>query len=299
MSQLRHGILNINKPTGWTSHDVVAKARGILSTRRVGHTGTLDPLATGVLVICVGKATRVAEYLTASDKQYRAGILLGTTTDTYDTDGQVTAQLPVPELSLQDLIHALAGFLGEIQQVPPIYSAIKKDGVPLYKLARRGEVTSPEPRTVCIHNTTLLDWHTPNITLDVTCGPGTYIRSLAYDLGQILGCGAVLTSLTRLRSGSFKLEEAITLEALAEAEKAGNLDQHFHPLQAGLSALTPVRVDGENAKRLSHGIAIPCPTPPENNAGYALDLDGQVVAILAYDSKQSQWRPRKVFVSNN
>ena len=297
MSQQPHGILNINKPTGWTSHDVVAKVRGILGTRRVGHAGTLDPLATGVLVVCVGKATRVAEYLMASEKQYRAVIQLGITTDTYDADGRITSQMPVPALSESDLHRALTHFSGEIQQVPPVYSAIKHDGVPLHRRARRGEQVQPSPRTITIHEIALLKWNAPNLTIEVTCGAGTYVRSLSHDLGQILGCGAVLTDLVRTRSGSFRLQDAITLETLANAMEAGRLAGHLHPLKSALTSLTRVPADETTTTRLAHGIAIPCTAPPDNEIGYALGPGGDVVAILTYDAAHDRWQPRKVFVS--
>ena len=299
MSNEPLGILNINKPTGWTSHDVVARVRRILGTRRVGHTGTLDPLATGVLVICVGKATRVAEYLTTSEKQYRAGIRLGISTDTYDTDGRTTSQHPVPDLSQTELAQALSRFVGETEQIPPVYSAIKKDGVPLHRLARRGQALSAPPRTVSIYDISLLDWQSPMVSVDVTCGSGTYIRSLAHDLGQVLGCGATLASLERLRSGSFTVEDAITLDDLASAVESGHLDRHLHPVRSALTELAPVQVDEQNTERLSHGLPIPCPIPPTTHIGYAVGPDHEVVAILAYDARGRQWRPRKVLISNN
>ncbi len=184
------GILNIDKPQGWTSHDVVAWIRRVLKVKRVGHAGTLDPLATGVLLVCVGQATRVAEYLMASDKTYRAQIQLGTITDTYDTDGEVVETRPLsPDIDRGAIWVALGRFVGDIMQAPPAYSAIKQDGVPLHRRARRGEEVRPAPRPVRIHSIQLVDWTAPCLTVDVTCDPGTYIRSLAHDLGQALGCG--------------------------------------------------------------------------------------------------------------
>jgi len=179
------GILNVNKPTGMTSHDVVDRVRRMTGQRRVGHTGTLDPLATGVLVVCLGQATRVAEYLMA-DKVYRAQLCLGVSTDTHDAKGEViaTAEVDVREEEGWRIRKALASFVGSIQQVPPMYSALKRQGVPLYKLARQGITVEREPRPVQIHDIELLAWTPPLLVIRVDCSPGTYIRALARDLAR-------------------------------------------------------------------------------------------------------------------
>lgn len=295
----RNGILNIDKPAGWTSHDVVAWVRRVLREKRAGHAGTLDPMATGVLLVCVGQATRVAEYLMSGEKAYRAEMQLGVVTDTYDAGGQVVATAAVPPLTADDLRRALTGFVGVIAQVPPAYSAIKQDGVAAYRKARRGEAVELAARPVCISGIELLDWNASRLTVEVTCGPGTYIRSLAHDLGQALGCGAALTSLTRLRSGRFTLEDAVALDKLATACRAGELARYLHPLEAALHHLTRVPVDASQAARLAHGQAIPCPIAPAGATGYAVDSNGTVVAILAHDPGQAIWRPDKVFVTSN
>lgn len=289
-----NGILNIDKPSGWTSHDVVAWVRKALKQKRVGHSGTLDPLATGVLLVCVGQATRVAEYLMSGVKVYRAEALLGRTTDTYDADGEVVAVADVPALTGADLCAALDRFTGQIMQAPPAYSAIKQDGVPLHRRARRGEAVRPEPRPVQIHNIELLAWDSPHLTIEVTCDPGTYIRSLTHDLGQALGCGAVLTGLVRTRSGNFALEDAVTLDALAEALRTGTLARHLHPLAAALDDLTPIPAGPEAVQRLRTGQAIAGPETA-NSLGYARTPDGVVVAILRHDPTPGVWRPIKVF----
>ena len=296
-----HGILNLDKPAGWTSHDVVAWVRRVLREKRVGHAGTLDPMATGVLLVCVGQATRVVEYLTAGQKVYRAEAQLGVTTDTYDADGQVIATAPVPPLTADDLRGALAGFVGEIQQRPPAYSAIKQGGEAAYRKARRGEAVELPARPVTIHGIELLDWDpaASKFTIEVTCGPGTYIRSLTHDLGQILGCGAVLTRLTRTRSGQFTLDDAVALDDLAEAARADEVSRHLHPLAAALAKLTRVPVDAEQTARLTRGQFITCPEPPSVEVGYAVDDGDDVVAILAYNAAQAAWRPDKVFVTND
>ena len=303
MAAVYNGILNVNKPRGWTSHDVVARVRRLLrvgpphlsGASRVGHAGTLDPLATGVLLVCVGQATRLAEYLMAGEKTYRAALELGVETDTYDVDGEVVATASVPPLERQDLERALAVFTGQILQTPPPYSAVKQEGVPAYRRARRGEVVQLAPRKVVIHRIELLEWHSPHVSIEVICDPGTYIRSLSYDLGRALGCGAVLTDLIRLRSGSFTLDTTITPDELAVAVEAGQLAQHLLPLATALGALTQVLIDSASSERLVNGQPISAPVVPEGPLGYAVEPDGSVRAILAHDPEAGLWRPKKVF----
>jgi tRNA pseudouridine55 synthase len=296
-----NGILNIDKPAGWTSHDVVAWVRRVLREKRVGHAGTLDPMATGVLLVCVGQATRVVEYLTAGQKVYRAEAQLGVTTDTFDADGQVTATAVVPPLTADDLRGALAGFAGEIEQRPPAFSAIKQDGEAAYRKARRGEAVDLPVRLVMIHGIELLDWDpiAAKCNFEVRCGPGTYIRSLTYDLGQALSCGATLTRLTRTRSSQFVIEDAVDLDTLAAAARSGDLAPYLHPIETALQKLTRVPVDAEQVTRLTRGQFIPCTSPPEVETGYALDANRAVIAILAYDAPREAWRPIKVFEAND
>ncbi len=294
-----NGILNINKPAGWTSHDVVAWVRRLLKIKRVGHAGTLDPLATGVLLVCVGPATRVAEYLMASPKSYRARVRLGIVTDTYDTEGAVIAAAPVPDLTQVELRAALAQFVGVSQQTPPAFSAIKQDGIPLHRRVRRGEVVLPAPRTVVIHNIELLDWQPPLLDLTVDCEPGTYIRSLAHDLGQVFGCGAALAALTRTRSGEFTLEQALTPDDFAAEVAAGRAADHFHPLVAALRRFTPVTASAADVEALRRGQTIPCAAPPTTALGYALTPEGEVAAILHHQAERDVWQPAKVFASND
>src|SRR5690349_19143686 len=212
------GFLNIHKAQGMTSHDVVAKVRRGLKIKKVGHAGTLDPMATGVLVVCLGGATRLSEYVMQSTKRYRARVYLGATTDTYDAEGEVQLRRDSSHITCADIESALAPFLGDIQQIPPMYSAIKQGGRKLYDLARAGDIVEREPRAVRIDSLEIIDWSPPEFTLDVTCSAGTYIRSLAYDLGEILGVGAHLSGLIRLASGRFKIEESQTLDGLLTAE---------------------------------------------------------------------------------
>jgi tRNA pseudouridine55 synthase len=287
------GILNLDKPAGWTSHDVVARVRYLLGERRVGHAGTLDPMATGVLLVCVGQATRVVEYLTAGEKVYHAVARLGITTDTYDRMGQVTATAPLPNLNEDDIQNALGAFSGDIAQVPPAYSAVKLGGVASYRRARRGESVVLPARPVTIFAIRLLEWRSPDAVFEVECSPGTYVRSLVYDLGQALGCGAHLADLARLRSGRFKIEDAVTLEALAEAAAAGAMRNCLHPIEQALSHLVPVPVDASDAGRLVNGLPISCDLRAVGTPGYARMPDGRIAAILSY--REGQWWPKKVF----
>jgi tRNA pseudouridine55 synthase len=296
-----NGILNIDKPAGWTSHDVVGWTRRVLREKRVGHAGTLDPMATGVLLVCVGQATRVVEYLTAGEKVYRAEAQLGVTTDTYDADGEIIATAPVPPLTTDVLIAALTGFVGEIQQRPPAFSAIKQDGEAAYRKARRGEAVDLPARPVTIHSIKLLIWDpaAAKLTIEITCGPGTYIRSLAQDLGQDLGCGATLTRLTRIRSSQYVIQDAVDLDTVANAARQGDLARFLHPLATALEKLTRVPVDAEQVARLVHGQPIPCETRPEIETGYATDAADALIAILVYDAIHATWRPNKVFLTRD
>jgi len=274
----------------------VAWIRRVLRIKRVGHAGTLDPLATGVLLVCVGQATRVSEYLMASDKMYRARIQLGTTTDTYDLDGEIVATHPLPrELNRAGLERILAGFTGDIMQAPPAYSAIKQDGVALHRRMRRGEEVRPNARPVRIHNIELIEWASPHLTVDVTCDPGTYIRSLAHDLGQQLGCGGTLAELRRLRSGGFLAEDAASPEGVAEAFRAGELSRYLHPVRAGLSQLTPVPVGDDEIGKLRNGQPVAGDAPNTDRRGYAVTTSGTVVAILRFNPEERKWWPEKVF----
>jgi tRNA pseudouridine55 synthase len=284
-----HGILVINKPAGMTSHDVVACVRRSSGIRRVGHAGTLDPMATGVLLVCIGQATRVVEYLMASFKQYRATILLGVETDTYDREGQVVRRAPV-NVSRAEAETALNGFVGTIMQTPPMYSALKREGVPLYRLARQGQVVEREARRVTIDQLYVDDWSPPHLAIEVTCSPGTYIRSLAHDLGQQLGCGAHLTALARLASGDFRLEQAVTLEALAD----GAWQRYLLPVDAALQRLPALHLTRDEAARVRHGISFPSSPDDRADEARAYDPEGHLLAILKR-VQSDRWQPDKVF----
>jgi tRNA pseudouridine55 synthase len=289
------GLLNVNKPTGPTSHDIVAGVRRGARIRRVGHAGTLDPLAQGVLVLALGKATRLAEYLMKSSKRYRAQILLGTATTTHDIEGDIIAEREVPAaLSMADVSAALADFRGEIQQTPPIYSAVKVQGKAAYARARAGEQVDLAPRAVTIHELALVDFAPPRLVLEILCSPGTYIRSLAHDLGQVLGCGAVLESLVRTASGAFELAEAVSWERLLIDFETGTWQQHLVPADRALPSTPRVILSAGQFERLRDGMPF---TAPDVTPGLAraYSPESRFVAVLRGDPESGVWRPHKVF----
>lgn len=291
------GILVLDKPHGWTSHDVVARVRRLTQVKRVGHTGTLDPMATGVLVVCLGRATRVVEYMAGHDKRYTATIRLGIETDTYDAQGEVTAQHPV-DVSEAALREALAAFVGDIRQVPPMFSAIKRDGRKLYDLARKGIDVPRQPRPVTIHAIDLIAFDSPDATIDVQCSAGTYIRSLAHDLGQRLGYGAHLSALRRTAAGDFTIEHAITLETFESAVQAGTWAALLHPLDAALGGLPAFSLSEADAARARHGMSIRGETlAPDRVRAY--DPAGRLVGILRFDPVRGELKPEKIFVDGD
>jgi len=218
------GVLLVDKPKGLTSHDVVYRLRRKLSMKKIGHAGTLDPMATGLLVMLIGKATRISQYLMSVDKAYEGEATLGVVTDSQDAEGEVLTSLPVPELTEAQILDVMKGFLGDQYQTPPMHSAIKIDGVPLYKLARKGEEVEREPRFIRVMAFDLLSFAPPKLTFRLLCTKGTYVRTIAHDLGGKLGCGAHLSALRRTASGQFNIAQCLTLEeieamALPEIEK--------------------------------------------------------------------------------
>lgn len=251
------GVFNIDKPAGLSSHDVVNQVRRLVGIRRVGHAGTLDPLATGVLLVCVGVATRIVEYLQVGRKVYQADLVLGTTTTTYDAEGEVVSTTPLPALTVAELEAALQPFTGDIWQRPPAFSAVKQGGRPLYALARAGIAVESEPRRVTIHRMEVLDWQPPHLHLRITCSPGTYIRSLAHDLGQQLGCGAYLHGLRRLASGTWRVEDAVRLDDLMAAGACWQ--PYLHGLPAALAMFPPLVVGSEEARRFVLGQVVQLP----------------------------------------
>ncbi|RMH17092.1 MAG: tRNA pseudouridine(55) synthase TruB [Gemmatimonadetes bacterium] len=309
-------VLPVDKPAGPTSHDVVAWARRALSIRRIGHTGTLDPFATGLLVLCVGPATRLVEHLTGLPKRYRAEVRLGVSTDTHDPEGRVVHEHAGPiQVDADVLGAALEGLRGEILQVPPAFSAKKVDGERMHRRARRGETVRLEPVPVTVYDLTLVSHDGPRLILDVTCSAGTYVRALARDLGEALGVGAHLTALRRTAVGDLRVEDALPGERLREPGGAEAAREHLlEPLRA-LDHLAHVAVDAEQARRLRLGQAVPVPasdavlgaaarggagTPPgagtrpgEAREPVAVVEAGRLVAIGRL--QDGVLRPRKVF----
>jgi tRNA pseudouridine55 synthase len=284
------GILNIDKPQWLSSHDVVARVRRICGTRRVGHAGTLDPLATGVLLVCVGRATRLSEYLMGQQKVYTATVRLGQTTNTYDAEGEVIEERPFSHITPAAIEEALNLYRGPIEQVPPIYSAIKVNGQPMYKLARAGKDVERKPRPITIYELELVDWSPPNLQLRVVCSTGTYIRSLAFDIGESLGCGGHITVLRRTAVGEFKSSDAISLEELASQVSQ---DVFFATDQAVINL---PRIDANEAETqaLLMGQFIPCVTDdPEASLARVYDPTGEFFGILLRQG--DVWRPKKMF----
>ena len=234
-----NGVLLVDKPTDHTSHDVVARLRGILHTRRIGHAGTLDPMATGLLVMLVGKATGLSQYLMSADKEYAGTITLGQSTNTQDAEGEVMETRPVPPLTEADVRVALNAFLGDQYQTPPMFSAVKIKGVPLYKSARKGEEVVREPRFIRVMSFELTRWASPEIGFVLRSAKGTYVRTIAHDLGVKLGCGAHLKSLRRTMSGQFNVAQAMTLEQI-QAMSPPELEKILIPAHVALPA--PVAV---------------------------------------------------------
>jgi tRNA pseudouridine55 synthase len=288
------GILNVNKPAGLTSHDVVARVRRWTGQRKVGHAGTLDPLATGVLLVCLGAATRLAEYLMSGRKVYRVVVQLGVETDTYDADGTVLRADPLPDLTLDQIGRALVSFEGIIQQVPPPYSALRHHGTRLYRLARQGTPLRAAPRPVEIEAIRLLAWESPRLTLEVACSPGTYIRSLAHDLGHVLGTGAHVSELTRLASGSWRIEEAVTLEQLRAALEAGDWVQLVQPMHAAVDSLERIDLSEELARRVALGQPVPLSLASQGSLVRAHAPGGGLLALLRPADQPGWWHPVKV-----
>jgi tRNA pseudouridine55 synthase len=287
------GILNVNKPAGLSSHDVVCRVRKITGQKKVGHAGTLDPLATGVLLICLGQATRVSQYLMSGSKTYRATIRLGISTDTYDSEGRITSQGPV-DVTLLQIERVLEGFVGALEQTPPMYSALKHEGTPLYRLARRGETVFRPPRRIEISSVRLLNWASPDLEIEVGCSKGTYIRSLAHEVGQRLGCGGHLRGLTRTASGPFRLAEAVTLERLAEAFTRGEGGSLLLPSDAALADLPSTTVDSATADDLANGRRAALDVPEHYSLCRVYTTEGELLA-LAQPEGEGLWRPYKVF----
>ncbi len=251
------GVLIVNKEAGWTSHDVVAKVRHLLGGTKVGHAGTLDPAATGLLPLLIGKGTRIAEYLLEWDKEYHAVLRLGETTDTQDATGTVVDRQAMDQVTPAAIREAVERFRGVIEQVPPMYSAVKVAGVPLYKSARAGKTIVREARTVVIHELEILAIAGRDVTLRVVCSKGTYIRTLCADIGAALGVGAYLFTLERNRVGPLTLDRALTVDTIATRQALGCLGEDLLSLDWVLQDFSALVVDEQTASRVRHGVPVP------------------------------------------
>jgi tRNA pseudouridine55 synthase len=289
------GVLVVDKPVGLTSHDVVQIVRKGTNIRRAGHTGTLDPRASGVLVILLGPAVRLSEYVSASDKRYQAVVRLGTRTDTYDADGRILSTSPV-NVTEEQFEAALKNFIGTIEQVPPPYSAVKIKGRKAYEMAREGEEVDLSPRTIQVYNLELLEWAQPEAVIDVYCSSGTYVRSLAHDLGEALGCGAHLVGLRRTKSGRFTLRDAVPLRKLREQFENGTWYQLVIPAAEALSDWPAIDLTGDEVESIRHGHRVPG-DPSLGKMARGISQQGELVALLEFDDETKEWQPKKVFFS--
>lgn len=288
------GVLPLDKPTGMTSHDVVQQLRRVSGQRRIGHTGTLDPLATGLLVLCFGRATRFVEYLMGQPKQYVATVRLGQSTDSYDADGELVAEKPVAA-TVADIEAALDAFRGEIQQAAPIFSAIKRQGTPLYKLAREGRAVERPLRTVTFYELAIVAWQKPDLTLLVRCSPGTYVRSLAHDLGEALGCGGHILALRRTASGTLSVKDAVAPAAV----HAATLPQQLIPGDLAVSHLPHLTFTAPAAQALLLGRRLPFSQADQQlnpAAGLVARAYGPGELFLGLvRAQEGSWQPHKMF----
>lgn len=293
MNEDPFGVLVIDKPVGPSSHDIVVRIRRGTGVRKVGHTGTLDPRASGVLVICVGPATRLSEYLMASDKEYRARIRFGSATDTYDAEGAQTEKTGMSP-SRPDLERVLRGMAGPVMQIPPAYSAVKVAGKRAYRRARAGEELKLEPRQVELYSLRVVSYEPPDLILDVHCSAGTYLRSLAHDLGQQLGAGAHLADLRRTRAGHFDLSDAVEMGSLEASFESGAWKRWLVPAAQALPDFPVVELDDAQLDHVINGRRI-ASLGPARGLARGLDQQGRLVALLRAAEDGDQWQPAKVF----
>jgi tRNA pseudouridine55 synthase len=296
------GALVVDKPVGMTSHDVVQAIRNGTGLRRAGHTGTLDPRASGVLVILVGPAVRLSEYVSASDKRYQAIIRLGGTTDTFDAEGKFTPTKDPVAVTEAEFEEALKTFVGEIEQVPPAHSAVKVGGRKAYDMARNGEEVTLEPRKITVHHLEVLEWTPPEVVIDVHCSSGTYVRSLANDLGQKLGSGAYLVGLRRTKSGKFTLRDATPLRKLQEAFTAGNWYQFLIPAAEALGDWPSIELSPDEVEGVRHGHRVKAKEADTvNEKVRGVSTQGELVALMELTIQADgtkEWQPKKVFFTD-
>ena len=295
-----HGIINVYKEKGYTSHDVVAKLRGIAGQKKIGHTGTLDPDAEGVLPVCLGKATKVCELLTDKDKTYRAVLFLGQTTDTQDASGTVLETSDVSNLNEAQVTEAVQSFVGEYAQIPPMYSALKVGGKKLYELAREGKTVERKARNVMIHSIKILRVDLPRVEMEVSCSKGTYIRTLCHDIGEKLGVGGCMESLLRVQVGRFVLADSLRLSEIQKAKEDGNLEKILQPIDSVFEQYRAVRIRPDQEKRLQNGNSFRKPDRLQNYDDQEMvrvyDSNGHFAAVYRYAEKDHEFRIVKMFL---
>ncbi|NPA93158.1 MAG: tRNA pseudouridine(55) synthase TruB [Chloroflexi bacterium] len=295
------GVLVVDKPVGMTSHQVVQVIRRGTGIRRAGHTGTLDPRASGVLVVLIGPAVRLSEWVSASDKRYMATIRLGASTDTYDAEGRTTAEAPWEDITEEEFEQILQQFVGEIEQVPPPYSAVRVKGKRAYDLARKGKPVELQPRKIKVYSLELLEWAPPEVVVDVHCSSGTYVRSLAHDIGKALGCGAHLVGLRRTQSGRFTLRDAVPLRRLEEAFRKGEWYRYLIPAADALAEWPLIELEPEEVEKVRHGHRIKPPegqTFEDGQMVRAVTEQGDLVAVMTYLAEEGELQPKKVFFAS-
>ncbi len=294
------GIINVYKEKGFTSFDVVAKMRGILGQRKVGHTGTLDPAAEGVLPVCAGKGTRLCDMLTDRDKTYRATLLLGTETDTQDTTGTVLSEKSTDFLKEEEVRDAILSFVGDYEQIPPMYSALKVDGKKLYELAREGKVVERQARPVKIHEIIIESVKLPEVVMTVSCSKGTYIRTLCHDIGEKLSAGGCMKELLRTRAGRFFVEDSLTLSELQALKDQGRLLEAVLPVESVFSEYREIRSEGgELDKLMRNGNPFryqKAGSVADGEPFKAYTAGGQFIGIYEFLEEKHMFYPRKLFL---
>ena len=294
-----NGIINIDKPSGITSMDVVRKIRSASGVKKVGHGGTLDPIATGVIPVAIGKATRLLEYFLMSNKSYIARIHFGKTTDTFDSEGEIISTKVDPPLDINVIEKTMNSFRGEIEQTPPPFSAIKKNGRRLYELARRGIDTYIEPRTVTVNEIKIINYEPPILDLFIRCGKGFYVRSLANDLGKILGCGGYLNDLKRTSLGNLEISNSILLAKAISAIENGDTSKIIQPIETCVGNFERVNLSPEETTNIKNGQKIPYTLDSSIEKGTlasAFSPKGDLAAIIMFEDKSREWKPVKVFI---
>ena len=298
------GVLLVNKPAGITSHDVVAAVRRATRVKRVGHTGTLDPMATGLLLVCIGKATRIAEYLTGLRKTYVAGVTLGIATDTQDSTGETISTVDASEVTEGKFREVCGGFVGAIKQVPPMVSALKRDGKPLYWYARKGKTLEREAREINIYRIDFIAFEAgrqAEARIAVECSSGTYIRTLCADIGERLGCGGLMSSLVRTRIGDLNLENAVSLDDVKGLADSGCLTDRLVSLNVALESMQALTLGSADTSRFCNGIAIPMDSPlPQGSVVRVLDESGNLLAIAEVRNVEDTYllAPHKVLAES-